>query len=223
MNDIFKAALQTAMVGRIKQKELAEKTQISVPYLNDLYRGRRAGQETVRRRIAEALGYDDYESFLDIGRQALGLAPLRKPKCAVQQIPLSPELNSFLPLTPETPEEASQEQRAPFLLPPIAYAGTKKLQAFLMGEDSMEPLIAQSGIVLADVTQNDPQNLHNGHIYVLNLDISQEQFAIKRLKWVEAGKLLAIESENKLYATIYRKLEEVQLIGRVLWSWRIHT
>jgi phage repressor protein C with HTH and peptisase S24 domain len=95
------------------------------------------------------------------------------------------------------------------------------MQAFRVGGDSMEPLIAQDGIVMVDVSKNDITDLDEGEIYVLCWDISTEECAVKRLKWADWGSLLAIESADpNAYETIYRRPEDVVLVGKVIWTWR---
>jgi phage repressor protein C with HTH and peptisase S24 domain len=73
----------------------------------------------------------------------------------------------------------------------------------------MEPLFANGGLVVADLAKNRTENLKEGGV-------------VKYLRWVEKGKLLSIESENKLYAPVFRKVREVTLIGQVIWSCREH-
>jgi phage repressor protein C with HTH and peptisase S24 domain len=106
--------------------------------------------------------------------------------------------------------------------PSLGRRSAKNLQAFRVGGDSMEPLIGQGGLVLADLSQNDFQRLREGGIYVLCWDLEVGECAVKRLKWAEKGHILAIESENPDYGTLYRPLSEASLIGQVIWSWRRH-
>lgn len=234
MDGIFQAALQKAMAGQVKQKEIAARVNISVSYFNDLYKGRKSGQESVRRDIAKALGYDDYESFLDLGRKELGQAPLRRAgaeaeKCWPEdladffRVPFSDQMRlaagggGTIPIT-----DGEDTSTVVVHGPSLGRLNARNLQAFRVGGDSMEPIIAKGGIVLADLTQHEVRNLHEGRIYVLCWDLEDGECAVKRLKWAERNKLLAIESENGFYETIYRRPTEVRLIGRVIWSWRDH-
>ena len=232
MNEIFATALRKASSGRYKQKELAEMAGISVPYLNDLFRGRKSGQETVRRRLGEVLGYEDYESFLDIGRRELGLPALR-PDGAREagggradefwRVPFSdqPRLNGGF-------GGAITISHGPDLSPVMVHgptlgrAGPDGLRAIRVGDDAMEPLIALGGIILVDLDDQDWSRLKEGSIYVLSWDLVGGECAVRRLKWVERGKLAAIESEKAAAATIYLRPGEVRLIGRVIGSWRDH-
>lgn len=104
--------------------------------------------------------------------------------------------------------------------PSLGKHNAKGLQAFRVGGDSMEPVIAKGGIVLADTKQNDIHHIHEGGIYVLCWDLSDGECAVKRLRWADKGKLLSIESEEKFYSPVFKKPREITLIGRVIWGWR---
>lgn len=104
----------------------------------------------------------------------------------------------------------------------VRIPNVKNLQAFRIGGDSMEPTLKEGGIVVVDKTKNDLSKLDEGEIYVLCSDLSTEECAVKRLKWAKEGVLLAVESENRAYPTIYAEPENVLLIGKVIWSWREH-
>jgi transcriptional regulator with XRE-family HTH domain len=104
--------------------------------------------------------------------------------------------------------------------PTLGLRSSKHLQAFRVGGDSMEPLIAQNGIILADVSRNDLQHLQEGAIYVLCWDLDEGECAVKRLRWAEKGHLLLIESEDRFYPPVVKRVQEVILIGQVIWAWR---
>ena len=91
---------------------------------------------------------------------------------------------------------------------------------FRVGGDSMEPLIAKGGIVLADLKHNDVGHIHEGGVYVLCWDREDGECAVKYLRWAERGKLLSVESENSFYKPVFKRVDEVLLIGRVIWAWR---
>lgn len=232
MNNIFQAAMQKTMAGRIKQKELAEQIDISVPYINDLFRGRKVGQESVRRRIALALGYSDYEAFLDIGRKELGQKPLRQPND-----PGGSTMNSgdfvVLPYSDhmrlgdaleKTMDIIKDRNFSPVAIygPTLGGCDSKNLQAFLVNKDTMEPIISPGSIVVADLTCNEPCQINEGGIYILRTEPGPGECSIHHLSWVEKGFFLAIESPNPSYQTIYRHLNEIHLVGQVIWSLQTH-
>lgn len=105
--------------------------------------------------------------------------------------------------------------------PSIKRRNAKKLQAFRVGGDSMEPLIAEDGIVLADLAHNDIRHIKDGRIYVLCWDLENDgECAVKYLKWFDKGKIVSIESEDRFYKPVLKRIDEVILIGKVIWSWR---
>jgi hypothetical protein len=60
------------------RSKLAKQVGLSAAQFNKLCLGASATSEDTRRKIAIALGFDDYEAFLDIGRVSLGLKSLSK-------------------------------------------------------------------------------------------------------------------------------------------------
>jgi transcriptional regulator with XRE-family HTH domain len=74
LDRIFRAALQDRITkgGRGTQAMVSKKAGLLPSYVNDILKGRKYGSEEVRRAIAMALGYN-YEDFLDLGRELLGL------------------------------------------------------------------------------------------------------------------------------------------------------
>lgn len=114
------------------------------------------------------------------------------------------------------------EESSPVIVhgPTLGLRSAKNLQAFRVGGDSMEPLIAQNGIVLADLSRNDLNHLQEGAIYVLCWDRSDGECAVKRLRWAEKGRLLLIESEDRFYPPVAKQVRDIVLIGQVIWAWR---
>ena len=106
--------------------------------------------------------------------------------------------------------------------PTLGVHNANHLQAFRVDGDSMEPLIAQGGIVLVDktITRLDDDRFREGGIYMLCWE-DDGLCAVKRLRWAELGKLVAIESANPSTPTIFKKTKEIhQLIGKIIWAWR---
>jgi phage repressor protein C with HTH and peptisase S24 domain len=107
--------------------------------------------------------------------------------------------------------------------PSIGRTSSRNLQAFRVGGDSMEPEIAQGGIVLADISENNLGRLKEGKIYVLCWEIYEGECAVKYLSWAERDRSVLITSpDNRLHRPIIKHVNEIQLIGRVIWSWREH-
>lgn len=93
IDDIFVAALTWFASQRKSQRQFSREVGISPPYLNDILRGRRYGNEETRRKIASALGYQGtrYEEFLNVGRKQLGLVT-----AGVVELPPAPEVAAYL-------------------------------------------------------------------------------------------------------------------------------
>ena len=114
------------------------------------------------------------------------------------------------------------EDSSPIIVhgPSLGRRNAKNLQAFRVGGDSMEPLIAKGGIILADLSQNNIMNIHDSKVYVLCWDRDDGECAVKYLRWFEKGKILSIESENLFYKPVLKKVEDIVLIGKAIWAWR---
>jgi len=82
VRQFFMAALKAELAkrGHGFQSELAQRAGVSKSTVNDILKGRSSGSDRNRRAMAEALGYANYEEFLDIGRQLTGLEPVRGEK-----------------------------------------------------------------------------------------------------------------------------------------------
>lgn len=104
--------------------------------------------------------------------------------------------------------------------PSIKRHSAKNLQAFRVGGPSMEPLIADGGIVLADLSHNDIRHIKDDRIYVLCWDREEGECAVKYLRWFEKGKIVSIESEDRYFKPVLKPIEDIVLIGKVFWSWR---
>ena len=104
--------------------------------------------------------------------------------------------------------------------PSIRRRNAKNLQAFRVGGPSMEPLIADGGIVLADLSHNNIKHIKDDRIYVVCWDLDDGQCAVKYLRWFEKGKIVSIESEDRFYKPVLKRIDEVVLIGKVFWAWR---
>lgn len=235
---IFQIALKAEVKESLDtQTIIAKNAGISVAYLNDLIHGRRYGTEDVRRRLALVFGWPHYEGFLNRGRQELGLPLVREapPDDGDPAYMNSAELsergffavpfsdNMRLAAGPGGTIAVTDDADSSHIVvhgPSLGRHNAKKLQAFRVGGDSMEPIIAKNGIVMADLKHNDVRHIHEGGIYVLCWDREEGECAVKYLRWAERGKLLSLESENAFYKPVFKSVDEVLLIGKVIWAWR---
>jgi phage repressor protein C with HTH and peptisase S24 domain len=194
---------------------------------------RRAFSENERRRIAAYFNID-YESFLATGRALLTNRPAPTPgfpeinheeleNRGFIAVPFSDHMKLaagrggyYVPFT----EEALT---SPVIIhgPSLGKRSPRNLQAFWVDGDSMEPLIAKGGIVLVDLKDNKIEKLKNRSVYVLCYDLEEGICAVKYLSWAVKNEILAIEShDHDGYPNIYRPVEEVYILGRVIWAWR---
>ena len=230
INSIFKAGLEHFMTRRGDQAALSARSGVSTTQINDILKGRHGCTEEKRRVLAAALGYPgrQYEDFLDLGRAVLAGQPIpATPADQLSEADLAASGCFLVPLEPlgrpaaGGPGLAQVGEAAAMVVhgPTLGRKSGRHLRAFLVGGDSMEPLFAQGGMVLADLTENRAENLREGSAYVVCCDGEED---VKYLRWAEKGRLLALESENKFYRPVFRKAREVTLIGRVIWSCRRH-
>ncbi|MDR1043736.1 MAG: S24 family peptidase [Candidatus Adiutrix sp.] len=237
MDDVFQKALRLMVAeSPQKQTEIAKAVGISTAYFNDLLHGRRRGPEEVRRRLAGFFGWRDYESFLNVGRQALGLPLATTPEPAGAEEPRPAEKMDgrgffTVPLADNPRLTAGAGRSIPVTRsaenspvavhgPSLKRGGAQDLLAIRVSGPSMEPLIADGGLVLADLSRNDWRRLREGRLYVLCWNLDDGQCAVKYLRWAEKGRLLSIESENALHRPIFKPVEDVLLIGQVIQAWR---
>lgn len=237
LDECFVKALKSFVEKEKSQRAFALKYDVVTPvYLNKILLGKKYGSDETKRALASALGYPGakYEDFLNIGRALLAgkEPPEPEPHCLTADemsergffaVPFSD--NMKLAAGNGGRIQVDEDVDTSNIIihgPSLNRHNAKGLQAFRVGGDSMEPLIAKNGIVLADTKQNDIRHIHDGAIYVLCWDREDGECAVKYLHWAEKNRLLSVESENSFYRPVFRHPKEVLLIGRVIWSWREH-
>jgi len=236
---IFQTALEHVFEKYLNkhgdQASMARKAGIPPAMLNDILKGRRGGTEEGRRALATALGYPGprYEDFLQIGRNILAG---RDPESGDPTHPSDEELNAQGFMKVDFSEDMKLAAGGGGEIPITDLAEnskivvhrsalgqrryhSKQLRAFRVGGDSMEPVIAAGGIVLADLTKTAPP-IQAGDIYVLRWDSFDGECAVKYLRWAEEGRLLSIESANPYYKPVFKDVNDIALIGRVILAWR---
>lgn len=236
IDSIFRAAMLSLMgTKRGDQIKLARKADVHPPYLNRIVNGGN-GSDDVYRKIAAALGYPgrQYEDFLDIGRAIVDGRPVPEPPCDYLSnselndrgfiaVPFSADMKLAAGCGGTIPY-TDDERSSPVIIhgPTLKRRNARGLQAFQVGGDSMEPVIAAGGLVIADTSQNDLRQIKDGALYVLCWDLHDGECAVKILRWAEKGRLLSIESANPFYAPVFKSVDDIILVGRVIWSCREH-
>jgi hypothetical protein len=240
-NDIFRESLRYFLREHKNKSQYARYLGLSADLLNKLLRPVDPFNvsEIRKRAIAAKLGFQErmYENFLDIGRAILnGKAPdlselqwdgmtgdeLRERGFIT--VPFSDNMKLAAGSGGTIPITDSVE-RSKIIIhgPSLKRTTSRHLQAFRVGGDSMEPVIAEGGIVLADTSDNVPERLREGKIYVICWDLREGECAVKYLSWAKKKESVLITSPDiRAYPPIVRALEDIQLIGRVIWSWREH-
>jgi hypothetical protein len=215
------------------KSRLAELLDVRRDQMSRKIGGDRPLSENERRAIAAFFGYN-YESFLDIGRAILagrrrpagGWRTLGSDEMAGRgflAVPFSEDLRLSAGRGGWHVPYSEGADSSPVVVhgPSLGIDDPRHVQAFRVGGDSMEPVIAQGGIVIADLRENDPGRLRDNMIYVLCWDLDASVCGIKRLSWAKRGVLLALASEaGDAYPPLYREPHEIRLVGRVVWAWR---
>ena len=242
MKDDINEAFLEAIKYYLNKSARGTRTQLAnalgtVPaHVTDLVKGRRPIKEFDRRRVAKFFQFG-YESFLEVGRDILAGREPREDDPEVFGgvtedgllergfivVPFSDSMK-LAAGSGGTIIDVTEDDRESTVIvhgPSIRRTSPRGLQAFRVGGDSMEPVIAKGGIVVADLYDNDLGRLKPGKVYVLCWDLSEGECAVKYLRWAEPGRLLAITSPNQeLYPPIYREARDVRLVGRVIWACR---
>ncbi|MDR1084959.1 MAG: LexA family transcriptional regulator [Deltaproteobacteria bacterium] len=233
IDKIFSESLKYFVQQERSQRSFAAKVGISAPYLNDLLNGRRYGEDQTKRKIATALGYPDrhYEDFLDIGRIILNGSPVPETDKFAGLGDEALRIRGFLPLNysdqmilgPDNLIQVTDDVRRSHVVihgPSLRRSTSSGLQAFRVPDDSMEQVIAKNSTIVADLAQNDPENLRDGHSYIICLEKDTGQCTIKYLSWAEKNKTLLICAENRKYKSLVRNLEDVKIVGRIIMAYR---
>jgi hypothetical protein len=212
---------------------LARKIGIHPDTLSELKSGKRSSLEH-RLKVANVLGYY-FERFLAIGENILsGRDPFDFTHSRLAWSAEDLDDGDFIkvPFSDNMKISAGSGGTIPITndvdsSPVIIYKNnieshsSEGLRAFRVGGDSMEPIIAEGGLVVVDTKFDNPQGIVNGHIYVLCYDLDDGECQVKYLRWGKKNDTIIIYSPNHVvYPPKIKTLEEIQLIGPVIWSWR---
>jgi hypothetical protein len=105
--------------------------------------------------------------------------------------------------------------------PSLGRQSNHLLQAFRFSGDSMDPVIAEGGLVIADLAHSEWERLVEGDIYVVCWNLKKGECTIKYLSWHDEGRTVLMESANRLgNQPRVMNIKEARLIGRVILTWR---
>ena len=160
-----------------------------------------AGSEYERRAIAKVASMD-YEGMLMSGQAIIDGKDLAKAEDEEWRglIPDTLRESGFLPVpfsdnmrlaagqggTIPIGEDA---ESSPVVVygPSLRRASARHLRAFRAGGDSMEPIIAHGGLVVADLAGTNANRLKEGGIYIICVDLATGECAVKYLAWARRG------------------------------------
>ncbi|MDR2142390.1 MAG: hypothetical protein LBR11_11510 [Deltaproteobacteria bacterium] len=229
IDKIFSESLKYFVQQERSQRSFAAKVGISAPYLNDLLNGRRYGEDQTKRKIATALGYPDrhYEDFLDIGRIILNGSSVPENEKFGGLGDEALRIRGFLPINysdhlalgQDNVIQVTEDVRRSHVVvhgPSLRRSTSAGLQAFKVPDDSMEPIIAKGGVIVTDMTQNSPENLKEGQVYVVCLDWESRLCTVRYLSWAEKSKTILVCAENRKHKTLVRQLDDLKIIGKVI-------
>ena len=209
---------------RLTQLKAALDLDVVPGTINHILTGRRRPTLELMEKMLHRAGLDYRETLAPYLLPSAESAPLGGRTMAEQgflRVPFSDDLRLAAGgggAVPYTYEAAD----SPVVVhgPSLGRRNAHQLQAFRLGGDSMEPVLASGGIVIADLGQNELSRLREGSIYVLCWDLYDGECAAKYLRWAEKNRWLSIESENKRYPPLVKAVDEVKLIGKIIWAWR---
>lgn len=220
----FRAALRRAKKEIGTAEELGQACGLNGKTLGSFLAGGAMSYKKMRQ-AARALG-TSVEAMV-----AEGLALLSPEKLDAQDVQPSPP-SDFYPIAlrsdmrvgagvGETEEGFYDAAPTPIYLHKslISQRLAKESVAFIVGGDSMAPAIAENSIVIVDISPAAVGGIKNGGVYLLRLNGEPQ---VKRLEWVQPGRLLAVLSDNPSYGRKYLPAHEAQILGRVLFSLADH-
>jgi hypothetical protein len=246
IQNFFLEALKKFVSLEKNQTTFAQKVGVTKGLITHLLKERNKGNEATKRQIAANLGFPDpyYNQFLDIGRDILaGREPRLEPNPWGElltadelegheyfKVPFSENMKlaagqggtlpaDYIPYTND-----KEDSKIIVYGPALGRLTSRNLQAFRVGGDSMEPIIAKGGLVMADTSERTiratPDGL--GKIFVLCWELDSGECAVKYLTWADqASGLVLISSPPYSGLTpIHKNIKDIIIIGQVIWACR---
>ncbi len=204
----------------INARELAERANVGRSFVYDILNGKSTNPTT--RKLAAIAGILGVTSdYLLTGQQsndnveaidgASGKAPARQAYVSISSIAVEASMGGGALVTEELEEEPYYFRRS--WIRRALGVSPKDLRIIAVRGDSMEPLLHEGDAVLMDLTQTHPDP---AGIFALFDGVG---LVVKRLDIVCNAEqpLVRIASDNPNYAPYERSLEEIKVIGRVVW------
>jgi len=243
----FQAALKSEMKkkGHGGQVWLANQIGVTPQYVYKLQKGRSAGTEQLRRRIAAVFGYG-YETFLDLGltvlsrenphegllRSVLDITPTvllmsevaQKPDVPLQDYYAAPLIDGKIAAGEgRIIGEGDVRSLVWIYAPALRNRRTHRLIAVEVDKisgDSMTPTIFPGDIVLVDSDEpdGDSSSLIDGKIYAIR--DGKGGCAVKRIYRSSTGFIVSSDNRDVPPQIAWTGNVEELIIGRVVWGWR---
>jgi phage repressor protein C with HTH and peptisase S24 domain len=235
---IFLAAISKFPEKWGQKTALAKLINRTPGYVSQIFKGLVGEDEETRRIFAEYYGYPGtlYDSFLDLGRESLGVQETKEDNIDPKDAVLDDEHNDnkynlYIPFADKIRISGSQANplfessvdnpvhQIVIHALTINRTTAKGLQAFMINDNAMEPLIYNGGIIIVDTKENDPIAITEDKIYVICSDIRSGFCDVRYLSWGEKGKSFITSTHNRNYEKPrLLNLSHITLVGRVIWS-----
>jgi hypothetical protein len=226
-----KALVYLMKINNAVNKDTAAKLNISPQRLSDI-KGGASIHEVLKYRICSLfnLSYDKVYTIgfniannkapEDFSSSHLAWDPQDNDKGDFLKIPfsdnltLSPEGGPFIPITHNV-------ENTPVVVysKAIKRSSSKGLQAFKITDKTLDPVISPNSLIIVDTELNNPYLIKNNHIYVVCIDLLKKDCSPFFLTTAEPQRSIIVYSPNyERYPPIFRKIENIQVVGLVIWS-----
>jgi phage repressor protein C with HTH and peptisase S24 domain len=231
LSDLFLAALKEFTENNPdNRKKIKVETGISAGLLSNLEKERSSVSNDKKRLIASVFGYDGdrYDEFLEIGYKKLidkdsDISQDQENKILIENKLLSIRLYDKLELSDQGNFIDSRAFRVRDDLKIdcqlIKNSPPGGLIASLARDNSLAPVITFGDFIVIDTKDAVRDEICEGKIYAICSDLSARICDLRYLRWAEKCKSLIINSlTQEEDSIIFRKLSDVKIIGRVIWS-----
>lgn len=209
MKEVIAARLKLCMTGLgLSVLELARQADVKPSFIYDILNGKSANPSTIRlARVAEKLNVS--LTYLVGQEEANDTGPTADNSLYVTLSTLSVENGAII--TSETEGEPYYFHRT-WISDRLSTKPNNIRLLFVEG-DSMEPSLCHGDMVLLDLTKNSPSP---PGIFVL---FDGMGLTIKRLELISGSDtpMVRISSDNPQYDVAQQAIEDIQIVGRVVW------
>ncbi len=209
MKDIIASRLKSSMATQdLSAIELARRAKVKPSFIYDILNGKSANPSTVRlARVANTLNV----SLAWLAGQDSNLASPSVGDTPYITVPMLSLQNGKI--VTSTIEGDPYYFRRAWINDRLGTAPDNIRMLFVTG-DSMEPTLCHGDMVLVDITKKSPSPPGN---FVLFDGVG---LIIKRLELISGGdngSMVRITSDNPQYESAQKAMEDINIVGRVVW------